>query len=96
MHAAGLGQRKFRGIFEQQQDDRRKFRLGRLRRREIDGGIRRRGADDDDRIETGCGKIAVEIGLLAQGMLDDGGVRPLDFNVLSDQQSIFVAGCNHQ
>jgi len=67
-----------------------------LRRRQVDGRIRGPGADDDDRIETGCGKTAVEIGLLAQGMLDDGGVRPLYFNVLSDQQSMFVAGCNHQ
>jgi hypothetical protein len=29
-------------------------------------------------------------------VLDDDGIGPLDLNMLSDQQSIFVAGCNHQ
>ncbi len=95
-HTAGLGQRKFRGIFEQHQDDRREFRLGRLRRRELDDGVRRCGADDDDRIESGRGKAAVQLGLPTQGMLDHARVGPLDLDMLSDQQSIFVAGCNHQ
>jgi hypothetical protein len=40
--------------------------------------------------------MLIEGRFLAQGMLDNGGVRPLDLNMLSDQQSKFVAGCNHQ
>ncbi len=67
-----------------------------MRRRQVDGGLRRRRGDYDDGIETDGGKMLIQIGILAEGVFDDDGVRPLDFNVLSDQQSIFVAGCNHQ
>ena len=41
-------------------------------------------------------KLPSSSGSRPKAMLDHARVGPLDLDMLSDQQSIFVAGCNHQ
>jgi hypothetical protein len=40
--------------------------------------------------------MLIEVLLHSQDVLDNGDVRPLDLNMLSHEQSVVVAGCNHQ
>ncbi len=84
---------RIRGILEQQQHDRRELTLGLpVQAAKFAAAAVGGAADDDDRIEAGRGKIADRgRGQLPKSMLDDGGVRPFDFNMLSDKQSIVGA-----
>jgi len=48
-------------------------------------------SDDDDRVKTDGGKLRLERVVVAQSMFDEIRVRPLDLNVLSDQQPVVGA-----
>ena len=59
-------------------------------------GRGRRRSDDDDGVEAGGRELRLERAVLAQAMFHEAGIRPLDLNVLSDQQSIIGARRDHQ
>ena len=84
------------GILEQQQHNRRELTLACLSKREVCGHRSRRRRHDDHRIEADRGKILIEGGVNSKSMLDDDGVGPFDFNMLSDKQSIITARGDQQ
>ena len=53
-------------------------------------------ADDDHGIESNGCELLIQGRILAERVLHDGSIRPLDLDVLADQQSVIVTGCYQQ
>ena len=83
-----------RSVLELQQYDGRELTPGRQRQRIVHRCGGRRRTHDDDGVVADGRKILVEVRIPPQGVFDDGGVRPLNLNMLSDQQSIIIARSN--
>ncbi len=83
-------------VLQHEQHDGRELGLGQQPGRQSFRGGGRRRSDDDDRVEADGGELRLERAVLAQAMFHDVRIRPLDLNVLSDQQSMIGARCDHQ
>ncbi len=83
-------------VLQHDQDEGRELRFGQQSGRQIFRGGGRRYPYDDDRVEPDGGELRLERIVLPQAMFDEIRVRPLDLNMLSDQQLLVGVRRDHQ